>query len=88
MLEQRVGRIVERVGQELLDDGLTLRLVEVDDGTATVELLIDSQACAECVVPDETMQAILLQHIQKKLPVIHAVAILRRETAEGSPGSG
>lgn len=85
MLEQRVDKIVTRVGQELLDDGLGFELVEVKDGNATIELLIDPQVCADCVVPDETLKAILLQHIQKKFPVIHAVTIVRKEVTEGFP---
>lgn len=56
-------------------DGGDLELVEVDEGTARLRLLLEDANCADCVMPRPVLEAIALQMMQPLVPGLSAVAI-------------
>lgn len=81
-LEKKVDSILNELSSVGLAEGLDLKLIQIDQGTVTVGLLIGPNACEECIVPEKIMQSILLMRIQKDLPIIRRISIVRQYIKE------
>jgi len=75
-LEQKINGILARLGPTM-EDGISFELLKVSDGVTDVALKIAPEACAECVVPDEILENILLKEIRKQLPMMRQVKVTR-----------
>jgi Fe-S cluster biogenesis protein NfuA len=57
-------------------DGGDMRLLGVDDaGTVSIELVLEGASCAECVMPREFLEQIVLDMIRQKAGAVAAVRI-------------
>jgi Fe-S cluster biogenesis protein NfuA len=57
-------------------DGGDMRLVAIDDaGTVSLELVLEGASCAECVMPREFLEQIVLDMIKQKTSAVAAVRI-------------
>jgi Fe-S cluster biogenesis protein NfuA len=57
-------------------DGGDMRLVDIDPaGTVSLELVLEGASCAECVMPREFLEQIVLDMLKQKTPAVSAVAI-------------
>ena len=82
-LEQKINGILDKLGPSF-DDGISFRLVKVDDGAADVALVFAPDACEECIVPDAILENILLKEIRKQLPMMRQVKV-SRSPLKGNP---
>lgn len=79
-IEQKINGILDKIGPAF-DDGLSFKLLNVEDGAAAVALVVAPEACEECIVPDAVLESILLKEIRKQLPMMRQVKVTR-----SSPG--
>jgi Fe-S cluster biogenesis protein NfuA len=57
-------------------DGGDMRLLGVDDaGTVSIELVLEGASCAECVMPREFLEQIVLDMIKQQVGAVAAVRI-------------
>jgi Fe-S cluster biogenesis protein NfuA len=57
-------------------DGGDMRLTGVDDaGTVRIELVLEGASCAECVMPREFLEQIVLDMLKQKSLAVSSVAI-------------
>ncbi len=62
-------------------DGGDLRLVEINDDSAHLELILESAECRECVMPRPFLEQVAFDILRRQVPGLTAVAILDpRET--------
>ena len=55
--------------ETLQADGADLELDGVEDGVASVRLILGPEACLECIMPKDTIERILLTSLAKSQPV-------------------
>ena len=56
-------------------DGAHFQLVDAAPEVVRLRLVIDDDACAECIVSRPILQAIALDHVRKALPDVAAIEI-------------
>lgn len=57
--------------EALKGDGADLELDRIEDGVASVRLILGPEACLECIMPKDTIEQILLTSLSKSEPVTH-----------------
>jgi len=62
---------------EMLDEGVSVRLVDVDEGVYELRLAMDDAACADCLVPDVTLVAIATDALQRRGTPVSSMSVLR-----------
>lgn len=75
-IEQKINGILDKLGPSF-EDGISFKLLQVNDGAADVALVVDPTACEECIVPDAILESILLKEIRKALPMMRQVKVTR-----------
>ena len=61
----------------MLDEGVTVELVELEDGIYQLRLAVDEAVCAECLVPDPTLVSIATDAIQRRGAPVSSMSVLR-----------
>lgn len=61
----------------MLGEGVTIRLVAVDDGVYELRLAIDDAGCAECLVPDPMLASIATDALQRGGAPVSSVSVIR-----------
>jgi Fe-S cluster biogenesis protein NfuA len=56
-------------------DGGDMKLSSIDGGTVSLELILEGASCAECVMPREFLEQIVLDMIQQKTRDVSVVKI-------------
>jgi Fe-S cluster biogenesis protein NfuA len=56
-------------------DGGDMRLRGIDGATVNLDLILEGASCAECVMPREFLEQIVLDMIKQKEPAVAAVSI-------------
>jgi Fe-S cluster biogenesis protein NfuA len=56
-------------------DGGDMKLSSIDGGTVSLELILEGASCAECVMPREFLEQIVLDMIQQKSRDVSVVKI-------------
>jgi Fe-S cluster biogenesis protein NfuA len=56
-------------------DGGDMKLSGIDGGTVSLELILEGASCAECVMPREFLEQIVLDMIQQKSRDVSVVKI-------------
>lgn len=82
-LERKINSILARLGPSF-DDDIGFELVAVKDGVTEVGLVLGPKACAECIVPNEILESILLNEIRKDLPMMQKVKVNRPAINQGN----
>jgi len=82
-IEQKINGILDKLGPSF-EDGISFKLLKVHDGAAAVALVVDAQACEECIVPDAILETILLKEIRKQLPMMRQVKVTRSSPEKGT----
>jgi len=78
MSQSAASGVVSEAEAELsamLDEGVTVRLDDGADGAYTLRLQVDEAACAECLVPDETLAAIAADALQRRGADVASVSV-------------
>lgn len=70
-------REAEQELNQMLDEGVTVNLVDVDSGTYELRLVLDEAACADCLVPDPTLIAIATDALQRRGEAVSSMSVLR-----------
>jgi len=73
-LEEKIEEILDKSSK---NTGLEFELIKVEHGIVEVRLLVKPKACDVCVLPAQPMEKILLNMIQRDLPIIREVKIYR-----------
>ncbi|HKP17919.1 MAG TPA: hypothetical protein VJT84_05520 [Gaiellaceae bacterium] len=66
--------------ESLQADGADLELEGVEDGVATVRLLVGPETCLECIVPKPILESVVLVALQK-----HDASIARVDVVDPRP---
>ncbi|WNV74175.1 hypothetical protein [Geodermatophilus sp. DSM 44513] len=61
----------------MLDEGVTVRLVDTGDGVYQLHLAVDEAVCADCLVPDPTLVAIATDALARRGVPVAAMSVLR-----------
>lgn len=61
----------------MLDEGVTVDLVDVDSGTYELRLVLDAAACADCLVPDPTLVAIATDALERRGESVRSMSVVR-----------
>jgi hypothetical protein len=61
----------------MLDDGLSVDLLEEAPGRFRLTITADETACVECIVPDNVMQHIALDKLHRRDVAAESVTIVR-----------
>ena len=56
-------------------DGGDMQLVGIDGSTISLRLVLEGASCAECVMPREFLEQIVLDMVKQKAPGVDAVSI-------------
>ena len=56
-------------------DGADLELVRVDDGDVSLRLLLVEAGCAECVMPKQVLEGVVLDILRETVPSVRAVHV-------------
>ncbi len=56
-------------------DGGDMEVVGVDDATVNIRLILEGASCAECVMPRDFLEQIVLDMLKQKIPAVAAVSI-------------
>jgi hypothetical protein len=70
-------REAEQELDAMLDEGVTVELVDLDSGTYELRLLLDESACADCLVPDPTLVSIATEALQRRGETVRSMSVLR-----------
>lgn len=70
-------REAEQELNEMLDEGVTVDLVDLDSGVYELRLVMDESACADCLVPDPTLIAIATEALQRRGGAVTSMTVLR-----------
>ena len=70
-------REAEQELNAMLDEGVTVNLVDVDRGAYELRLVMDESACADCLVPDPTLIAIATDALQRRGETVSSMSVLR-----------
>ncbi len=81
---ERIDRALDEVRVGLAADGFELRVQQVtEDGWVDLVLEATPEACVECLVGDEVLQAMLQQCIAPVYPALRGVRLEKRIPEEG-----
>jgi hypothetical protein len=61
----------------MLDEGVTVDLVDVAGGAYELRLVLDESACADCLVPDPTLISIATDALQRRGATVSSMSVLR-----------
>jgi hypothetical protein len=61
----------------MLDEGVSVRLVDLDEGIYELRLAMEDAACADCLVPDPTLIAIATDALQRRGTPVSSISVLR-----------
>ncbi len=76
---QEIDRALDQVRAGLAPDGFELRIERVtDDGVVELILQALPDACLDCLVPDQLLQAMLQQCIAPVFPELREVRLEKR----------
>jgi hypothetical protein len=70
-------REAEQELDAMLDEGVTVQLVDVDSGTYELRLVLDASACADCLVPDPTLISIATDALARRGETVRSMSVLR-----------
>jgi hypothetical protein len=70
------GTEAEKELNGMLDDGVTVRLVDVEDGVYELRLAMEDAACADCLVPDSTLVSIATDALQRRGVSVSSMSVL------------
>jgi Fe-S cluster biogenesis protein NfuA len=56
-------------------DGGDMKLASIDGDTLKIDLILEGASCAECVMPREFLEQIVLDMVKQKAPAVAAVSI-------------
>jgi Fe-S cluster biogenesis protein NfuA len=56
-------------------DGGDMRLTAIEGDTLKIDLILEGASCAECVMPREFLEQIVLDMVKQKAPAVGAVSI-------------
>ena len=56
-------------------DGGDMKLTGIDGSTLNIELILEGASCAECVMPRDFLEQIVLDMLKQKIPAVSAVSI-------------
>ncbi|MEQ8716063.1 MAG: NifU family protein [Acidimicrobiales bacterium] len=65
-------------------DGGDIRLVDVDGAKVTLELVLDSAECRECVMPRAYLEPMALDMLRAAVPAVREVTIADPREADGT----
>lgn len=74
-----VNEDVEGELDAMLDDGVTVQLVDGQDGRFQLKVLVDETACEECLVPDSTLSGIVTDALERRGARVASVSVLRAD---------
>lgn len=72
-----VQREAEQELNAMLDEGVTVELVDVDGGMYELRLVLDDAACADCLVPDPTLISIATDALERRGETVRSMSVLR-----------
>jgi hypothetical protein len=61
----------------MLDEGVTVALVDLGAGTYELRLAVDEAVCAECLVPDPTLVSIATDALERRGAPVSSMSVLR-----------
>ena len=70
-------REAEQELNAMLDEGVTVDIVDLESGTYELRLVMDGSACADCLVPDPTLIAIATDALQRRGATVSSMSVLR-----------
>lgn len=70
-------REAEQELSAMLDDGVTVEIVDLDSGAYELRLVMDESACADCLVPDPTLISIATDALQRRGETVSSMSVLR-----------
>lgn len=56
-------------------DGGDMQVVGIDDATVKLKLILEGASCAECVMPRDFLEQIVLDMLKQKVPAVAGVSI-------------
>lgn len=71
---------LEPARQLMAADGIEIALVKMEDEVAHLALSVVDAACAECVLPPEMLEPVLLDLLRTSHPTLAGVHIVATET--------
>lgn len=63
------------VREPLQADGADLQLVDFTDGTVALKLVLEGVECAECVLPRDSLETVILHQLRAQVPSVTAVQL-------------
>lgn len=60
----------------MLDDGVSIRLVDLDEGVYRLRIEIEDRACADCLVPDGILTQIATDALQRRGAQVSSMSVL------------
>ncbi len=63
------------VREPLQADGADLQFIDFTEGTVALRLVLDGVECAECVLPRETLEAVILHQMKTRIPSVTAIRL-------------
>jgi hypothetical protein len=73
--DEKLAATLAEVG-DVLDDDVTLHLVEFRDGVARVEVRLAPEACEDCVVPAPILKGIVQDRLAKAGVAVESVELI------------
>jgi len=70
-------REAEQELNAMLDEGVTVDIVDLERGAYELRLVLDESACADCLVPDPTLISIATDALQRRGATVSSMAVLR-----------
>jgi hypothetical protein len=70
-------REAEQELNAMLDEAVTVDLVDVDSGAYELRLVLDEAACVDCLVPDPTLIAIATDALERRGESVRSMSVLR-----------
>ena len=61
----------------MLDEGVSIALVDTADHVYELQLRFEDAACAECLVPDPTLVAIATDALERRGVPVEAMTVVR-----------
>ncbi len=70
-------REAEQELNAMLDEGVTVDIVDLERGAYELRLVMDASACADCLVPDPTLISIATDALQRRGTTVSSMSVLR-----------
>lgn len=51
---------------EMLDEGVHVEITDIEEGAYRLRVVVDDQACADCLVPDGTLESIASDSLRRR----------------------